>query len=97
MALQEGLAHWEMYKEKTGVTLDVQLPSGKLQETLNLVIAAGNMPELMYMTNHADANRFGQQGALANILDYIGLMPNLKVRLSMRGTKSASVHFAGEN
>lgn len=70
---------WELYKEKTGVTLDVQLPSGKLPDTLNLVVASGNMPDLMYMTTHADANRFGQQGALANILDYVDQMPNLKV------------------
>ncbi|MGI2295705.1 extracellular solute-binding protein [Paenibacillus sp. GXUN7292] len=69
---------WDMYKEKTGVTLDVQLPSGKLPETLNLVIASGNMPDLMYMTTHADANRFGEQGALVNILDYVDSMPNFK-------------------
>jgi len=69
---------WDLYKEKTGVTLDVQLPSGKLSETLNLVVASGNMPDLMYMMTHQEANRFGQQGALVNILDYVDQMPNFK-------------------
>jgi len=69
---------WKWLKEKTGVTLEVQTPSGKLSESLNLVIASKSMPDLMYMLNRRESNKFGQDGALVNILEYIEDMPNLK-------------------
>ncbi|MCE5168188.1 extracellular solute-binding protein [Paenibacillus profundus] len=69
---------WKWIEEKTGVSLRVQLPSGKLADTLNLVIASNNLPDLMFMTDRRTANKYGQQGALANILDYTDDMPNFK-------------------
>ncbi|GMX60142.1 extracellular solute-binding protein [Paenibacillus elgii] len=69
---------WKWIKEKTGVTLEVQTPSGKLGDTLNLTIASRAMPDLMYMPNRESSNKFGQQGALVDILKYIDDMPNLK-------------------
>lgn len=68
---------WNMIEEKTGVRLDVQVPSGKLADTLNLTIASNNLPDLMYMSNRNDSNKYGMQGALANILDYVDQMPNI--------------------
>ena len=67
---------WDLIEEKTGVTFDVQLPSGKLEDTINLIVASGNMPDLMFMLSRQQANKYGQQGALVNILDYKDLMPN---------------------
>ncbi|MBE1444627.1 extracellular solute-binding protein [Paenibacillus sp. OAS669] len=69
---------WKWLEEKTGATLQVQTPSGKLNDTLNLTIASNNLPDLMSMPSRSDSDRFGQQGALVNILDYLGQMPNLK-------------------
>lgn len=69
---------WTWIKEKTGVTLEVQTPSGKLDDTLNLVVASKDMPDLMYMPNRRESNRFGDQGALVNLLDYTEDMPNLQ-------------------
>ncbi|MFU1793815.1 extracellular solute-binding protein [Paenibacillus azoreducens] len=69
---------WKWIKEKTGVTLNVQTPSGKLSDTLNLVMASGNLPDLMYMSSRRDSNKYGDQGALENILDHVDQMPNLK-------------------
>ncbi|MHA6484531.1 extracellular solute-binding protein [Paenibacillus sp. strain BS8-2] len=70
---------WGMIKEKTGVTLDVQLPSGNLlEDAISLAIASGDMPDLMWIQSKAAADKFGQQGALTNILDYLDLMPNFK-------------------
>ncbi|MCU6712226.1 extracellular solute-binding protein [Paenibacillus sp. J5C_2022] len=69
---------WKWLKEKTGVTLDVQTPSGKLGESLNLVVASKSMPDLMYMPNRNESNKFGQDGALVDILEYVDQMPNLK-------------------
>lgn len=69
---------WDMIEEKTGVRLDVQIPSGKLSESLGLVIASGSMPDLMYMHSRKESNKYGQQGALTDVLEYLEVMPNLK-------------------
>ncbi|GMX67212.1 extracellular solute-binding protein [Paenibacillus elgii] len=70
---------WNMIEEKTGARLEVQLPSGKLSDSLSLVVASGNMPDLLYMPNRKkESNKYGQQGALVNILDHLDVMPNLK-------------------
>lgn len=69
---------WQWIKEKTGVTLEVQTPSGNLGESLNLAVASKEMPDLMFMPNREESNKFGQQGALVDILTYIDDMPNLK-------------------
>lgn len=68
---------WDMIEEHTGVRLDVQIPSGKLSESLGLVIASGSMPDLMYMHSRKDSNKYGQQGALADVLEYLDVMPHL--------------------
>ncbi|MGO4499203.1 extracellular solute-binding protein [Paenibacillus sp. 2RAB27] len=72
---------WKWIEEKTGVTLDVQTPSGKLADSLNLVVASNNMPDLLYIPTRVTSNKFGQQGALVNILDYLNQMPNLSAWL----------------
>jgi putative aldouronate transport system substrate-binding protein len=73
---------WKYIKEKTGVTLDIQVPPGsaedQLDNTLNLTVASGNMPNMMYTHNKKTADKFGQQGALVNVLDYVNEMPNFK-------------------
>lgn len=69
---------WKWIEEKTGVTLQVQTPSGKLTDSLNLTIASNNLPDLMSMPSRRDSDRFGQQGALVNILEHLDSMPNLK-------------------
>jgi putative aldouronate transport system substrate-binding protein len=69
---------WKWIEEKTGVTLEVQTPSGKLSDTINLVVASNNMPDLIYMPNRASSNKFGQQGALVNVLEHLDVMPNLQ-------------------
>ena len=70
---------WDYIEEKTGVKLDVQLPAGNLlEDALSLAIASGDMPDLMWTQEKAVADKFGQQGALVNILDYVDEMPNFK-------------------
>ncbi|WP_254075563.1 extracellular solute-binding protein [Paenibacillus tritici] len=68
---------WSWLKEKTGVTLKVQTPSGELEESLNLAIASKNLPDILYMPNRKESNKFGQQGALVDIKEYMDKMPNL--------------------
>ncbi|WP_168118833.1 extracellular solute-binding protein [Paenibacillus sp. HB172176] len=69
---------WTWLKEATGVTLDVSVPAGKLAETVQLNVASGSMPDISMILSISDANKFGQQGAFANILDYMELMPHFK-------------------
>lgn len=69
---------WKLLQEKTDVTLDVQIPSGSVADALSMTIASGNMPDLMYTPDKKLADKYGQQGALVNILDYANDMPNFK-------------------
>ncbi|MCU6709579.1 extracellular solute-binding protein [Paenibacillus sp. J5C_2022] len=69
---------WDLIEEKTNVKLDVEVPAGKMNEALSLTIASGNLPDLMFMHSYETANKHGSDGAFANILDYIDVMPNLK-------------------
>ncbi|MNI02639.1 Lipoprotein LipO precursor [compost metagenome] len=73
---------WKWIEEKTGASFNVQLPSGTLSDTINLSMASGNMPDLTYFLSRADADKFGQQGALSNILEYKDIMPNLTAWLA---------------
>jgi len=69
---------WDLIEEQTNATIDVEVPAGTLEETLSLTIAGGNLPDIMLMMSYAAANRYGSEGALANILDYMDLMPNFQ-------------------
>ncbi|MDF2650679.1 MAG: transporter substrate-binding protein [Paenibacillus sp.] len=68
---------WKLLKEKTGVTLDVQVPPGELNDALNLTVASGKMPDMMLTLDGELPKKFGAQGALVNILDHVDKsMPN---------------------
>ncbi|MFC5404391.1 extracellular solute-binding protein [Cohnella soli] len=69
---------WKWIEEKTGAKFDVQLPSGTLYDALNLTFASGDLPDLIFMPDRTQALKYGQQGALANILDYKDKMPNFQ-------------------
>lgn len=69
---------WQYLKDATGATLDVQTPAGKLAETVQLNVASGSLTDITMLLSLTDANKYGQQGAFVNILDYIDLMPNFK-------------------
>ncbi len=70
------MANW--IEENLGAQIKVESPSGSMGEAINLYIASGTLPDIVYMGNLDDANIFGQQGVFANILDYIEYMPNLQ-------------------
>ncbi|WP_168119553.1 extracellular solute-binding protein [Paenibacillus sp. HB172176] len=87
--------NWVVYdyiKEKTGVTLDVQIPSGNLlEDATSLAIASGEMPDLIWSQSKASADKFGQQGALVNILDYVDEMPNFKAWMEDHQTETQNM------
>ncbi|WP_135547851.1 extracellular solute-binding protein [Paenibacillus cymbidii] len=70
---------WKYLEKETGVTLDIQTPpGGKLEDALSLTMASGTLPDLLWTQSKALADKYGQQGALANMLDYVNDMPNFK-------------------
>lgn len=69
---------WKLIEEKTGVTMNMQLPSGTLEDAISVTIASGNLPDMMLTMDKKLADKYGQQGAFVNILDYVNEMPNLK-------------------
>ncbi|WP_127579883.1 extracellular solute-binding protein [Paenibacillus koleovorans] len=82
---------WKMIEKETGVTLDVQLPSGgKLEDAISLMVAGGTLPDLLWTQNKSLADKYGQQGALANLLDYTKDMPNFKKWMEQNPTVAQS-------
>ncbi|QHW34000.1 extracellular solute-binding protein [Paenibacillus rhizovicinus] len=69
---------WKLLKEKTGVSFKVEVPSGLMADALSFAIASGDLPDVMYTEDKSLADKYGQMGALANILDYTDIMPNFK-------------------
>jgi putative aldouronate transport system substrate-binding protein len=83
---------WGYIKEATGVTLDVILPPGNLlEDALSMTVASGDMPDLMWTQTKVAADKFGQQGALVNILDYVKDMPNLKAWMAKYPAEAQNV------
>lgn len=72
---------WRLFEARTGVRLVTKSAPSAYRDTLNMTIASGDLPDLIYMDNMS-ANRFGQQGALVNLAEYRELMPNLQKRLA---------------
>ncbi|MDF2648152.1 MAG: transporter substrate-binding protein, partial [Paenibacillus sp.] len=57
---------------------DIKLPSGGYEDTLNLTIASGDLPDIMSVSDRFTADKYGQQGAFMNVLPYVEEMPNLR-------------------
>lgn len=68
---------WRAHEKNANVDLEVSGYQGNWWETIPLIIASGDMPDLMWMVRD-DANKFGDQGALVNLLDVLDKIPNLK-------------------
>lgn len=69
---------WDLLTEYTGIEIERSILAGAPQEAYNVVIASGDLPDIMYMETYAMANRYGEQGALINFLDHLDRMPYLK-------------------
>ena len=69
---------WDIMEDGGNMNLDLTIAAEPYDESLNLVIASGDLPDLFRMPSYAVANRYGSQGALVNLLDHIDKMPNLQ-------------------
>jgi putative aldouronate transport system substrate-binding protein len=66
--------------KRTGVTVEIQQPSGNPQEKLNLMLASGDLPDIILMTRGGDiVNKYIAAGAIIPLNDLIDkLGPNVK-------------------
>lgn len=68
---------WKLHETNANVKLKVSAYQGNWWDSIPLVIASGDLPDLMWMVS-SDANKYGGQGALVNLLDHMDKLPNLK-------------------
>lgn len=69
---------WDKIEEKTNVKLNVTaLDISSFGEKFQLMVASGELPDIVSVDNPAAANKYGLVGAYVNIKDYLDKMPNL--------------------
>ncbi|NMA82570.1 MAG: extracellular solute-binding protein [Epulopiscium sp.] len=65
-------------KEHTNAVLKVDAIGGSsFSEKFNITMASGDLPDLMWLTKN-QAQKYGAEGAFANVLDHLDNMPNFK-------------------
>ncbi|MBO9610922.1 MAG: extracellular solute-binding protein [Paenibacillaceae bacterium] len=70
---------WKYISEASGVAITPKsVATNDPKEAYNTIVASKDLPDVMYLTDYDMANRYGSQGALMNVLDYIDKMPNFK-------------------
>lgn len=68
----------KMIQEKTNVTIDF-IQSDDVTTKINTMMASGDVPELTENSDPGTFRKYGGQGAYANILDYLGSLPNFSI------------------
>lgn len=69
----------DLVKEKTNVSFDINsVDTEGFTEKLNLIMASGDLPDLIYMMDSAAVQQYGSQGAYVNLLEHMDQMPNFK-------------------
>lgn len=62
----------QLITEKTGIRIEVQQPTGNPEEKLNLMLASGDLPDLVLMDRRSDiVNKYIEAGALLPLNDLI--------------------------
>jgi len=75
--LKEEWLIWKLHEENANVDLKVSTYQGNWWEAIPLVVASGDMPDLMWMPSGSSIT-YGGQGALVDFLEHLNKMPNMK-------------------
>lgn len=75
--LKEDWLVWKLHDKNANVKLEVSGYQGNWWEAIPLIVASGDMPDLMWMVKD-DAIKYGEQGAVEDLLGHLDEMPNLK-------------------
>jgi len=66
-------------EKMTGIDLDIQAyPNASYSERLNVVVGAGDFPDIIHGLSLAQADELGGKGAFAAITDHLDQLPNFK-------------------
>lgn len=69
----------KMVQEETNVSFEVTaVPNDGFTDKVNLTMASGQLPDLIYFIGNSAINQYAPQGAFVNILDHLDSMPNFK-------------------
>ncbi|CAK4863933.1 unnamed protein product [Aphanomyces euteiches] len=69
---------WQQHDENANVKLTVSGYQGDWWDAIPIVVASGDMPDLMWMSGNDMVHRYGADGAIVNLMDNLDKMPNLK-------------------
>ncbi|MFS0726450.1 extracellular solute-binding protein [Paenibacillus sp. 1P07SE] len=76
--LQEDWLVYELLEDYANVELEVSGYQGNWWEAIPLIIASGDMPDLMWMSGPDIIHENGGNGALVDLLEHMDKMPNLQ-------------------
>lgn len=69
----------DLIKEETNVSFKVTaVPNDGFPDKVNLTMASGQLPDMIYCLGNYAINQYAPQGAFINILDHLDEMPNFK-------------------
>lgn len=69
----------DLISEYTNVNFNITaVDTGGFKEKLNLTMASGVLPDLMFLIDNATVQQYAPQGAFINILEHLDKMPNFK-------------------
>lgn len=69
----------KLVEEETNVQLEVTaVPTDGFPDKVNLTMASGQLPDLIYFIGNTAVNQYAPQGAFVNVLDHLDQMPNFK-------------------
>ncbi|WP_066190965.1 MULTISPECIES: extracellular solute-binding protein [Gracilibacillus] len=68
---------FDLMEEGGNMDIDLTIAADPYDESLNLVVASGDLPDLIRTTS-STANSYGEDGALVDLLEYIDDMPHLQ-------------------
>jgi len=66
-------------EKRTGVHLEIQAnPPSSYHDKLKIILASGNIPDIIYLVQNRDLNTLGPQGLFVPINKYVNELPNFK-------------------
>jgi putative aldouronate transport system substrate-binding protein len=69
---------WDWIEEETNIRIKGINPAGEYNDAINLTMASGDIPDIVYVATNNDANKFGAQGAFLDLTENLDKLPNYK-------------------
>lgn len=89
--LKEDWLVYELLEEYANVDLEVSGYQGNWWEAIPLIIASGDLPDMMWMSGPDIIHENGGNGALVDLLEHLDKMPNLKAFIDAHPAETNSL------